>query len=71
MNQETRKCTFIEKIWEPLFYEAIDEWAKENPAAKNDLAKTNLMHIAKIYNQKVEERGEKYLKERDEHERNN
>ena len=70
MNTQARKCHFIEKIWEPLFYEAIDEWSKENPVARSDLAKTNLLHIAKIYNQKVEQRGEKYLKERNEDERN-
>lgn len=70
MNTQARKCHFIEKIWEPLFYEAIDEWVKENPAAKSDLAKTNLMHIAKIYNRKVTERCETNVKEDNKNERN-
>tara|TARA_A100001015_G_scaffold220821_1_gene248473 strand:- start:835 stop:1050 length:216 start_codon:yes stop_codon:yes gene_type:complete len=70
MNTQSRKCHFIEKIWEPLFYEAIDEWAKENPSAKNDLAKTNLMHLAKIYNRKVDDRCETNTKEENKHERN-
>ena len=51
------------KIEECVFYDAIEEWSKDNPTSKNDLAKINLMSIAKIYNRKIKDQNDKILKE--------
>jgi len=64
MIDESEKIMDTYKIKPVIFYEAIEEWTISNPGAKNDLAKINLMDIAKIYNHKLINRTKKIMNEK-------